>query len=689
MVRSIDIKSERGEIVDAKGKKWAVNENTASVWYNPDGVSKEIPEGKTESYFDEVCRTVAEIMSLPIEQVRTELGEATTSVKIGGWATPEQAMALRELKYTCLTVVDDKKRIYPNGELAADILGFTNMDHEGLYGVEASYNFDLSGVPGQWSKQTDLFNRQMALTSERKLNPTNGNTIVTTIDETIQSILHEEAKKAYYDFQAKRVTILMQDPKTGFMMGMANYPTYDPNQPRAARDPQEAAQWASMPEEEVLNQWYEMWKNPAISNIYEPGSTFKTITAAAALEEAKSSPEQHYYCSGVVRDLPEVELRCAVYPNAHGDISLRQALEQSCNVAFVSLGRHMGPKLMYKYLRAFGFGSLTGIDIAGEGEGLIPASPESMAEVDVATMSYGHGFSVTPIQMINGLTSVINGGRLMTPRVIQEIRDQNGDVIKTYEPEMKRQVLSDTTSNEMRDMLEGVVTAGSGKRAQVPGYRVGGKTGTADKVIDGKVGQGRYIASFFGFAPVEDPRFSLLVVIDDPSSGQYYGGVTAAPVAQRVMVQTLEYLDQGAPQPVNEQSGEMTIVPYVVDLKLEDAGRLLVKAGLRMEVEFNEQNDRAVVAGQLIPAGTSVPKGTVVDLSLRYPEALIEDEQVDQEATTPMPSLIGLSKAQALQELQPLVLQVNVEGEGRVVSQEPGANTPVKEGDTVTIRCED
>ncbi|NLY09064.1 MAG: PASTA domain-containing protein [Tissierellia bacterium] len=688
MVRSVDIQSERGEIIDRKGKKWAINENAATVWYNPDGVSKEIPKGEKLSEFDKVCDGIAETLELPIGQVRKQLGEATVMIKVGQWISLEQARALREKNFKSISIVDDQKRVYPNGEIAADILGFTNVDHVGLYGVEASYNFDLSGVPGKWTKQTDLFNRQMALSGERKFDPTNGNTIVTTVDETIQSIAHEEAKRAYEDYAAEAISIIVQDPQTGFILGMANYPTFDPNEPRKPRSPSEEAKWAEMSEEQVLEDWYSIWKNYAVSSIYEPGSTFKVITAAAAIEENKSNKDQHYYCSGSIRDIPEVELKCSIWPDGHGDISLRQALEQSCNTTFITVGRHLGARLLYKYVKAFGFGSLTGIDISGESEGIIPASPESMLEVNLATMSYGHGIATTPIQLINGCTAAINGGRLMTPRVIQEIRDQNGEVVKTYEPEMQRQVISESTSRTVLDMMEGVVERGTGKRAQVPGYRIGGKTGTAEKVVDGVYKKGHYVASFFGVAPIENPKFTVLVIIDDPGSGQYYGGATAAPVAQRVMSRTLEYLEVPSAFGSRETSKEPTVVPYVVGMKLEEAGRTLVKSGLRYEVEFNEKNDQATVAGQLIPAGTTVDKGTVVDLSLHYSEETVE-EGVKLVVDKTMPSLIGLSKAQALDKLQSLGVQVNVEGEGRVVEQSPGADTPINEGSEITIRCEE
>ncbi len=691
MTHSIDIKSERGEILDRKGKKLVVNENAATVWYNPDGVSKEIPTGERYSEFDIIADGIAESLNMPIGEVRKMMDEATAMIKIKHWIPREEAIALRELNLKNVTVVDDNKRFYPYEELAADTIGFTNVDGTGMYGVEASYNFDLSGIPGKWFKQTDLMNRQMLFSRESKHEPQHGNTIVMTIDETIQQMISEEAIRGMEEFQAEAVSIIVQDPQTGFILGMANYPTFNPNNPREPRSNEERSHWATLSEEELLNTWYDIWKNYAVSNIYEPGSTFKLITAAAAIEENISNPNQHYYCSGSIRDIPEVELKCSIWPHGHGDLSLTTALEQSCNTTFITIGRNMGSRLLYKYVQAFGFGEVTGIDIAGESEGIIPENPESMLEVNLATMSYGHGIAVTPIQMINACTAVINGGNLMQPRVVKEIRDQDGNVIQEYEPQVKRRVISESTSKQVLEMMEGVVTTGTGKRAQVPGYRIGGKTGTAEKAVDGAYVQGSYVASFFGVAPLENPSFTVLVIIDNPRSGQYYGGVTAAPVAQRVMTNLLEYMEvPSAYGNVQEEEKGNAVVPYVVDLPLEDAARLLVRAGLKYEVDFSEDNDRAIVVEQSIMGGNVVEQGTVIDLTLAFPDEdqFTDDMEGEVMEQKKMPSLIGLTKDEALARLEDYGVQINVEGEGRVVEQDPGAETVIDEDTVVTIYCE-
>ena len=484
--KSIDIKTDRGIIYDTKGRKLAVNVTAFTLWATPSDIKN--PE--------EVARELSSIIDMGYDEVYLKLTKDVHVEKIKQWITREVADEIREKNFRGISIVDDNKRYYPFGSFASYILGFTDIDNNGLYGIERAYDKYLTGIPGTWVKATDAANRQLPYDGEKVFEPDNGKSVVLTVDETIQYFAEVAATEALINNQAKSVSIIVMDPKTGDILAMANKPDYNPNTPRESLDPETNIQWSQLPLEERQNRWYEMWRNYAINDIYEPGSTFKIVTAAATLEEATSNLNSTYYCNGFIRDIPGVVLRCASWfkPHEHQDFS--EAFANSCNVAFVNMAREVGKEKMLEYIKAFGFGELTGVDLPGEQRGIIPTNAQSIREVNLATLSYGHGIAVTPIQMINAISVVANGGNLMTPRFVKSILDENNRIIENFDPELKRQVISETTAKELLGMLEKAVIEGTGRKAYVPGYRVGGKTGTAQKIIDVRYFAGKYISSF-------------------------------------------------------------------------------------------------------------------------------------------------------------------------------------------------
>jgi stage V sporulation protein D (sporulation-specific penicillin-binding protein) len=360
-----------------------------------------------------------------------------------------------------------------------------------------------------------------------------------------------------------------------------------------------------------------MWRNYAINDIYEPGSTFKIVTAAAALEEASADLDTHYYCDGFIRDIPGVVLRCSSWYDPHEDQDFSTAFSNSCNVAFVNMARDLGTEKMFEYIKAFGFGEVTGIDLLGEQRGIIPSGTESIREVNLATLSYGHGIAVTPIQMINAISVVGNGGNLMTPHIVKGLADDEGNVVEIFEPEVRRQVISETTANELLDMLELTVLEGTGRKAYVPGYRIGGKTGTAQKIIEGRYVDGKYISSFGGLAPVDDPQVAVLVIVDEPT-GIYYGGTVAGPPAASVIESTLTYLE--VPREYTDEELEATqetvIVPDVRNTSINGAGREISDLGLKYTTEYEDFNTDTLVLDQYPSPGVEVTKGSIIDLYL-------------------------------------------------------------------------
>ena len=604
--KSIDIKSNRGIIYDRNGKKLAVSTTAYTVWATPAEIENK----------EETALLLSEQLDLDEVEVFEKVTKNVGVEKIKQWITREEANDLRQLGIRGITIVDDSKRFYPYGDFASYILGFTDIDNNGLYGIERTYDEYLGGVPGKWITTTDASNRQMPYDGETIHDSQDGMSVVLTIDEAIQHFAENAANKALRETQAKNISIIVMEPDTGDILAMANKPDYDPNEPRIPLDEQERQRWESLSSEELQQEWFDMWRNFALNDIYEPGSTFKIVTAAAALEEGTATLDTHYYCNGFVRDIPGGPVRCASWYNPHGSQTFSEAVENSCNVAFVNMARDLGKEKLYKYIKAFGFGETTGIELLGEQPGIIPANTDVIKEIDLATMSYGHHVAVTPLQMANAFSTLANGGDVMKPRIVKHLVDHEGEIIETFQPELKRKVLSETTANVINSILEKVVLEGTGSRAYVPGYKVGGKTGTASKIQEGGgYASGKYIGSFGAIAPVDDPKIAILVIVDEPV-GVYYGGSTAGPIAQQVIEDTLRYLEV-KPEFTEEELElveQMVKVPDLKNMVIGEAGRVLSELELRYTTEYRDITEDSIVIDQFPAPGVEVIKGSIIDL---------------------------------------------------------------------------
>ncbi len=649
--RDITINAKRGTIYDAKGKKLALSINSPSVTCFPadvkkgvklaidntanedDGFITTILKKLNRSMFtdetqadqiplntktpEETAQILSEILEMDYEEVLQKITSNYNYIILKKWITDEQAQQIREHELSGINIIEDNKRIYPYGNFAPHVLGFTNVDQNGLYGIEATYNDYLTGIPGRTVVNTDAYGRELPFGYNEYYESQDGSGVVLTIDEVIQHYAESAAQKVLNDYNAKRATIITMDVNTGDILAMASKPDYDPNDPRMPIDENIKTEWESLPNEELQKAWFDMWRNPAVNDIYEPGSTFKLITAATALEENAASLNTTYYCDGFVKQIKGENIKCWRYYRPHGEQTLSEALQNSCNDALAQMGLDIGKDPFYKYLRSFGFEEQSGIKLNGEALGLVK-EPENMKDVDLVTQAFGQGIAITPIQLTTAVAAIANGGDLMVPRIVKQLIDEEGNIIKNFDTEVRRKVISDETSKIMLQLMKDSAEAGT-KQAYRPGYRIGGKSGTAQKVIDGRYADGKFISSFIGVAPVDNPRAVVLVMVDEPDrSIGYYGSIVAGPVAADLLENILKYYDV-EPVYTEEELGhvdqQMVIVPSLLGLTIAEATDILIKAGLESNITI-EVDAEKIVKSQFPKAGEEVVRKSMVTLIL-------------------------------------------------------------------------
>lgn len=644
----VPVPAQRGIIYDRLRRELAINITSDYIGAFP-------PEVKNSGRQEEIAAKLAEILGQPQKEILEKITRSSGFEFVARRVDFEKARKIRELKLPGIIVVPENRRYYPNGVLAAHVLGFAGIDNQGLEGLEAMYDKELSGVPGQIAREFDALGHEIPQATHHYSPPQNGHSLVLTIDQTLQFMAERELEQLMHSpTKPRRASILIMNPHTGEILALASRPTFDPNR------------FAEFPPE--------VWGNPVVRDAYEPGSTFKIITAAAALEEGVVKPEDKFYDPGYLQVGPDI-IRCWAYPLAHGSQTFAEGVKNSCNPVFVSVALRLEekkPGSFYDYIQGFGFGNPTGIDLTGEGTGiLIPR--EELKPINIATIGIGQGIAVTPIQLAVAVAAVANGGKIIKPHLVKEILDNEGKVIRRIEPEVQRQVISPATAQVLRQLLEGVVSGGTGRNAYIPGYRVAGKTGTAQKPGPGGYQEGKYVASFIGFAPANDPQILALVLVDEPQGYPYYGGVVAAPIFQRVVADALRYL-KIPPQYVDtpkEGEKKPVEVPNLVGLPLEQAKAKLEALGLEARVE----GEGGVVAAQIPKEGVVVPQGTKVILFLQG------------EGDKPrVPDLTGLRIPEAAEVLEALGLKLWPEGSGQASEQSPVPGTRVPLGTQVKVK---
>ncbi len=683
-----EMPAERGTIYDTN-MDTLVQSTTAwvvSLW----------PNNMKPEQEDLIVTRLSEILELDEEYIRGRLEINATEIKLRGKANKSQKDAIVDFCYNeeneCvvpgIVLTVDTRRTYTYGSLASTVLGFTGAENTGLSGIEAKYDSQLSGVPGRMVTIKNARSGGMPFEYNILVDAEEGSSLVLTIDANIQQIVEEKLVAAVEKNQVKnRACAIMMNVNTGAVLAMASIPDYDPSEYTVIADPSVAAQIEQIADPQERSAALSaaqsaQWRNKAISDAYEPGSVFKPITMSAALEEGVTHLSDGFYCGG---SMVVGGLRTSCHKAAgHGSESLTMGMVNSCNCVFMTLGERLGGSGFFKYYKAFGFTEKTGIDLPGEASpvaGVNYHKEENLNRYahDLAVSSFGQTNTATPIQMITAISAVSNGGYLLQPYVVEQVLDSKGNVVSTTEPTVKRQVISAQTSEMINSMLESTVSNGTARNCYIAGYRIGGKTGTSEKIAEqAQTGNRTYVASFCAIAPSDDPEIALLVLLDDPRGENHMGGTIAAPVAREILEEVLPYLNIDTIYSADDVKNLDTVAPNLMDRTVEEAKSILKEKGL--EVRVVGKGD--VVTAQTPMAGQSIPKGGTVVIS------------TNEEGEVPLvtvPNVIGLSPREANRVLAEKHLNIRYAGSGYntssgvSVSQTIPKNSQVAEGTVVTV----
>lgn len=646
----------RGNILDTNGQTLVMSATAYIISVEP---------GKVQDV-QAFARVVSPILGLSEEKVAEKASQrGKSSVTLKRQVSRETADQLRQLKQSkdaetaaaasALLFDEDVRRVYLRGAFLTQTLGLVNVDGVGQSGLEQQYETLLRGEAGRSMRSVDGKARPIYDSGNLYIEPQDGSTIRLTIDATIQEIVEKAMRECYEVNKAQAVHALVMDVYTGAVLAMCSKPDYDPNDPPR----------------EQLDALQSLMRIRLISDSYEPGSTFKILTAAAALDSGVTTPEDGFYCSGKIK-VDGDTIKC--WGSPHKAETMAQALQNSCNPVFVELALRMGAQRFYQYLHAFGLGSKTNIDLQGEESGiLIPVN--SIKNVDLARIGFGQSVAVTPIQLLTAACSVLNGGRLMRPYLLKEAVSPDGTVLYRTSPKVVSTPISEETSLTMRKLLEDVVAVGGAKNARIPGYRIGGKTGTAQVYKDGRIVRNVHIGSFLGFAPADDPRIALLVIVDEADTPVDYGGTTAAPFARQILEDVLPYLGY---QPDEGEDSEPVQVPDVTGQPLWEARRTLSSMGLKVL----DDGGSGSVTAQMPSAGATLRNGGQMML-YTYDEALPETETL-----VCVPDVSGKSIASAASLLRQRGLEMEIDGSGFAVSQEPAAGSFLAPDSVVLVHFE-
>ncbi len=593
---------------------------------------------------------LAEILQIDHERILQQITSNLSSVFIRRQVDSETALQIRKLALPGIGFIQESKRYYPNDNLLSQVLGFVGVD-QGWSGLEIRYEEILRGRDGRITFQTDGRGRRIPQGGLRLSPPKDGADLILSIDETIQFILERELERGMLEYEPSQVLAIAVDPRTGEILAMAGKPDFTP------------ADFAAYSEES--------WRITPISKSFEPGSTFKLVTLAAAIDQNIFDMTEGFFCGGSL-NVAGYDIRCWTHGRGgHGALTFLEVVLLSCNPGFMTLGQRLGAETLFRYIRSFGFGTRTGIDLPGESSGIL-FPLERVGPVELATTSFGQGISVTPLQQVMAVAAMINGGYLMEPYVVKEIRDIDGNILQKREPEVVRQVISAQTSEELKYIMEQVVIEGSGKNAAITGHRIGGKTGTAQKVgADGRYLAGEFILSFIGFFPVDDPQILLYVAVDAPQRGSQWGAQISAPIFKRMARDIINYLGI----PPREEEGmqldrQLVRVPDLTGSTLKEAGLTVDAAGLIIKPvgEGRRIKEQTPMAGAQVPLQTEV----LVYLGSKRGEVQL-------------PDFSGRTMRESVKILNWLGLKMRSYGSGTVIRQEPLPLEYIPVGSTVVL----
>lgn len=680
------ISPNRGAIYDSTGKPLAISATVDTVTINPQKFIVEDNEEETKKLQEKVSTAFSEIFELDYNEVYEKVTSNSSVQTIIKKVEEDKIDTLKKWMEenkisTGINIDTDTKRYYYYNSLASNLIGFCGDDNQGLAGIEYYWNSILTGTAGKITTAQDAHQDIISDDNENYISPENGSNITLTIDINIQSIAEKYLEQAVKENQCDRGgNIIIMDPSNGDILAMATYPYYDLNSPFTPNSTLEKT-WDSLSATAKSAALQGMWKNTAVSNTYEPGSVFKILVSAIGLEENLVDTDSPgiFSCIGY-QDIYGTKIGCAK-TSGHGYQSLREAMEHSCNPAFMQLGQKIGVETLYKYFDAFGLFNKTGIQTAGEAIGTFH-DIDKVGPVELATISFGQRFTITPLQMITSVCSIANDGVLMQPRIVKSIENTDTGTVTTVDPVEVRQVVSAETAEKVRSMMESVVVEGGGRYGQVSGYNIGGKTGTSEP-SPGKEEEG-YVASFCAIAPVENTKVAVLLTLYDPIESNNYGGQIAAPVVAQVLSEVLPYLEipsndtKITTTPTDSYNSlSTTKLPDVQNKTISEAKKILEDAGFTCDTSSSSD---ATVAEQVPKPGTALVKGAVVKLYSSKNSDRISVE---------VPSVKGFSATKAKNSLLAKKLNVKIVGSGKVVSQDPIAGTNVEEGSLVTITLQD
>lgn len=671
------ITSKRGTIYDRNNKELAVSASVEMVTVSP----KEIERAKSSEL---VAQKLAEILSLSYDDVYKKVTKKSSYEIIKRKVESAQTEQIRALKadkdtkeaFAGVNLEEDTKRYYPNGNFASHVLGFTGTDNQGLYGIEKAYDDELSGVSGRVISVKNAVGVDMPYKYEQKFDSQDGLNVVLTIDETIQHFAEKHLEQAYIENKPEKGAFaLVVAPKTGEVLAMATKPDFDLNAPFEITDSEVLEAIAALPQDEQSkaksDELMKLWKNKVVTDTYEPGSVFKILTYAMALEEGVASLDDTFNCTGALKVGPHT-IHCWKTAG-HGPETLKEGLQNSCNPVLMELGRRLGVDTFCRYFRAFGMDMRTGFDIVGESQGVF-FKQSDMHEAELATSSFGQGFQVTPLQLAAAISGIVNGGTLVRPHIVKALTDENGAVVKSYDAEPVRRIVSEETSEIMRGFIENVVTNGTGKGAKIEGYRIGGKTGTSEKQPRGN---GKYIASFVGIAPMNDPEILCIVAIDEPTGSMYQGSQIAAPVVRNILEDTLRYMGVEKQLEGDELTAMQSNVPEVRGLSLSEARKQTESEGFAVKVV----GEGETVVQQLPKPGASLSRGSTVILYMDNSEVM----------KVKVPNVVGMSHADAVRTIEAAGLNIEIlggadnTGRSPASKQDPAAGKEVNPATTVRV----
>ena len=589
--REIPFEPKRGEILDRNGVALATNMSAPTIYVVPRQI--ENPQ--------ETAEKLANVLNASVEKIYQRITKKSSIERIpeGRKISNEKAAEVRDLNLKGVYIAEDSKRYYPFGDYLSHVLGFVGIDNQGLTGLELAYDRELSGSEGSVQFYSDAKGQRMENMPDEYQPPVDGLNLVLTIDSQIQTIVERELENAWAQYNPDGIIAIAMDPNNGEILAMASRPNFNPSD------------YQNVPPE-IYNRNLPIWST------YEPGSTFKIITLAAALEEGKVNLEkEHFHDSGSV-EVAGAHLHCWKR-GGHGSQTFLEVVQNSCNPGFVELGQRVGKEKLFDYIYKFGFGQKTGIDLTGEGTGIL-FNLDRVGPVELATTAFGQGVSVTPIQQVAAVSAAVNGGILYQPYIMKELIDpETKEVVKRNSPVAKRRVISEETSNQIRIALESVVAQGTGKNAYVEGYRVGGKTGTAQKAVNGRYLENNHIVSFIGFAPSDDPQIVIYVAVDNPKGTVQFGGTVAAPIVGNIIEDSLRVLNVEPRKEQIEKEWTWPDTPLVeVPNLIGKSTKELYQMYINLQLEVNGRGDKVVM--QSPDPGTKVKEGSTIRIYLESKE---------------------------------------------------------------------